>query len=107
VPDATLRLTRHLSKWKDRARDYTVIMDGTAVGEIANGATRELPVEPGDHTLRIKLDWTGSQEQHFHADAEETIEFTCKTADTKLALAFVTAIRSFFRRDQWVVLERT
>ena len=107
MPEATLRLTRQLSKWRDRFRDYTVVLDGSVIGKIANGATRDFFVSPGDHTLRMKIDWTGSQEQHFHADSGETLEFTCRTADTKLALVFFSAIKSIFCRDQWVVLERT
>jgi hypothetical protein len=107
MTESTLHLTRQLSKWRDRARDYTVVLDGSAIGEIANGATRDFRVSAGDHTLRMKIDWAGSREEHFHADAGETIEFTCRAADTKLAFAFFTAIKSFFRRDQWVVLERT
>ena len=106
MAEATLRLTRQLSKWRDRARDYTVVLDGSAIGGIANGTTRQFAISPGDHTLRMKIDWSGSREAQFHVEAGETIEFTCRAADTRLVLAFFWLIKSFFRRDQWVLLER-
>lgn len=102
--EATLRLTRVRSGWRDRAQKYTILLDGEAVGVIANGETRSIPVSEGEHTLRLKIDWTGSSEQRFVASAGETIAFTCRT-DTKFALWALA--ESVFHRDRWVILERS
>jgi hypothetical protein len=45
-----------------RLRSYRVFIDGALVGRIAANQTLSFPVTPGEHRLRVKVDWTGSRE---------------------------------------------
>lgn len=42
---------------RDRLRQYVVNIDGRKVGAIGAGETREFRVNPGAHTVRLRLDW--------------------------------------------------
>jgi hypothetical protein len=73
-----VRIHREPSKWQDRARAYQVLIDGEAVGEICNGETGEFAVSPGSHSLRLKIDWTGSPAEHFTIASGQTVDFRCR-----------------------------
>jgi hypothetical protein len=67
-----------LQRTKDYAnslRDYIIYIDGVKAGVIANGQTKELPLEPGRHTLYCKIDWCSSPEIGFDVTGNETKNF--------------------------------
>jgi hypothetical protein len=73
VAVGVLRITRKRSQWKDRLRAYEVLVDGNEVGRLGNGECRDFELEPGHHTVRLKIDWTGSPERSFSVSAGETV----------------------------------
>ena len=79
-------------------------MDDVTVGNLRNGADFGLPVAPGAHTLRIKIDWTGSRTLNFTVKDADTAEFVCRASPTWVAVLDV--VRAIWRRDAWVELER-
>lgn len=42
----------------NRLRPYVVLIDDKSAGDIADGETKHFDVKPGNHTVRLKLDWT-------------------------------------------------
>jgi hypothetical protein len=44
---------------------YKVVIDGEEVGRIGDGDELDIPVSPGEHSLRLKIDWTGSKQLEF------------------------------------------
>jgi hypothetical protein len=54
---ATVRVERVAAPWRDKLRAYKIVVDGVTVGSVADGATKDVAVEPGPHTLHIKYVW--------------------------------------------------
>ena len=99
-----LRLTRQTSPHSDRARKYRVLLDGREVGRRGWGETLELPVGPGAHRLRVKIDWTGSPELQFRIESGQALSSVCRPARSAM-LGLVSLVESIRHRDRWLVLE--
>ncbi len=57
-----ITISRDKTPWVDRARAYSVLIDGAAHGKIAHGETRVIDA-PGDvHRVQFAIDWCKSQE---------------------------------------------
>jgi len=101
---STLRIKRD-SGYADYLRAYSVLVDGARVGEIKNGETRDFPILPGQHQLRLKIDWCGSNTIHFVASNSDVLEFSAKPnlRGLKLLAAFwyLLAVPS-----SWIILNR-
>jgi hypothetical protein len=74
---ATLRVERVAAPWRDKLRAYKIVVDGMTVGSVADGASKDVPVEPGSHTLRIKLDWAGSRTVEFAVAEGQRVIWQC------------------------------
>jgi len=73
---ATIRIKRQEGAWRDRFRSYKVVVDGEVVGRIGDGGTMEFPVLLGEHTLKLKIDWTGRRELPFSIRSGEVRAFS-------------------------------
>ena len=72
---ATIKIKR-TSEWVGMARNYKVFIDGQFVGKIANGATKEFPIPPGQHTVVVKIDWCSSPSVFINIETHETKHMT-------------------------------
>jgi hypothetical protein len=54
-------IIKRTSEWNNRMRDIEIYLDGEKISVIGNGQIKEFEVEPGEHTLRSKIDWCGSE----------------------------------------------
>ena len=63
--------------YSDRLRKYNVVLDGNVIGKISEGQSISYNENPGTHTLRIRIDWGGSNEIKFKSVANDTIKFRC------------------------------
>jgi len=78
---ATLRVTRRASiGFELRGGVFDISLDGETVRSIEWGKTAEVPVEPGQHTLRIRKRRYSSLDRSFEAHDGETISFQCHGA---------------------------
>ena len=57
---AVIEVSRSLAQ-RDAFRAYRIIIDGTRAGELWPGGEVECPVVPGEHEVRVHIDWTGSR----------------------------------------------
>ena len=57
----TKLIIKRTSEWNNRMRDIGIYLDGKKIGVIGNGEIKEFEVEPGEHTLKSKIDWCGSE----------------------------------------------
>ena len=65
----------------DKARDLFIVeVDGSDLGKIGNGSTVTFGLSPGEHELRLRIDWTGSRRVSFRAEPGETVAFVCRAA---------------------------
>lgn len=78
---ATLRVRREGSfGFELRRGTFDIGLDGKSVGSIEWDHTVEVPVEPGLHTVRIRVRRFSSLERSFKATDGETISFRCHGA---------------------------
>ena len=74
---ATLRLNRQadgIEFWRGR---FDVSVDDTSVGSLEREDTIETPVEPGHHTLRLRMGRYSSQPASFDVADGEVVTFRC------------------------------
>ena len=74
---ATLALTRTMRIF-GRRHAWQILLDGKPAGSIANDQVVELPVEPGQHSLRLSSGRFTSPERQFGAADGEVVRFTCR-----------------------------
>jgi len=74
-----IHITRK-SAFTDAPRAYQVEIDGVVAGEIANGTTKSFAVEPGEHTVCVKIAWTSSRKLTFKVGKDQDVHFTCRSA---------------------------
>jgi hypothetical protein len=78
---ATLILTRQdklIELWRF---PFSVTVDGANVGSIERDRSIETPVEPGQHTLRLRGGRYSSAARSFDVADGDTISFRCHGAD--------------------------
>jgi hypothetical protein len=55
-----LVVSRPKSGWRDSLRKYSVEIDGSIRGKVANGGEFRIELPPGRHLVRARISWTGS-----------------------------------------------
>jgi hypothetical protein len=104
---SAVRLTRVASPWRDRRRAYKVFLDGSQAGEIRDGESLTLPLDPGRHLVRLKIDWSGSHTLVLQLQPGECVYLECEP-NGAAATAFSDLLRSTGRaKKPWVSLRRT
>jgi len=92
---ATLCVRRAPAPWRDRKRAYKILIDGSVVGEVRDGADFQCRVPAGAHSIRMKIDWLGSSSLRFSVTAGQEVFFTCEPGGSAW-----TAILDVFRRGR-------
>lgn len=92
-------------KWGDLFRFYEIILDGKNVGTIFASQSIYVPVEPGHHSLKMNIDWCGSEEINFSIGSGEEITFECEFG---LSIIQVLLIPYYliFRPNNWILLKQ-
>jgi len=105
IQSSVVKIRRKKNLWVDSSRFYEIILDGENVGNISPSQTISVPVEPGHHSLRMKLDWGGSEEINFSIGSGEEITFECESnvSGPKMLLILYYVI---FRPNNWVSLKQ-
>lgn len=101
---ASLTIARD-SGYADWLRSYSVILDGTQIGEIKDAETRTFFVSPGKHDLVIKLDWCGSKKLTFVASEEVTSHFRVMS-NLRGAKVLFGILYLLFARNSYLRLEQ-
>lgn len=87
--------------WMDRAREYTVFVDGQQKAKIGNDDTVQIGVMPGSHTVQMRIDWCRSPEVPFTIEHGGIARMECRpNAKPLLALLYITVWR-----DRYIALE--
>ena len=77
---ATLRLTRQGAGIELRRGEFEISVDGKSAGSVKYGETVESPLEPGRHTLRLRVGRYSSRDCSFDAADSEVVSFRCHGA---------------------------
>jgi hypothetical protein len=102
MDQAIIRLTRNEGAWRDRFRRYLVLVDDEVVGKIKRGDTADYVVEPWSHSLRLKIDWKGSDTLHVPVRRGHVARFVCGP-NGKATTASVDVFR---KKKTWIALAK-
>jgi hypothetical protein len=97
---ATIALARPTAGRRDRVRAYRVCLDGEEAGRVLAGDRLSLPVEPGRHTLELRIDWARSAKVEVKLAEGETVGVECRPAS---GFAWV---KGFLGRPGYIELRR-
>ena len=76
----TLRLTREGTGIELRRGRFEIVLDGDVVATIERGDTKEIPLAPGHHSLRIRKGRYSSPSHGFDSADGERVNFRCHGA---------------------------
>ena len=82
---ATLTVERPSGAWIDRARAFHIIVDGEEKGVLRCGRELSLALPHGTHTVRARLDWTGSDDLPVHLGPGATVRLRVEPRGTRFA----------------------
>ena len=100
-----IKLTRNCLYYRDRLRNYKIIIDGQNYGEIGNGETIDIDIESGQHTMYLKIDWCRSNKIDFHVLDNEILEFECANSMRGWRILF-NIIYITFLRNKYLTLKK-
>src|SRR5579883_1440742 len=93
------------SGYADRLRNYAVVVDGKKIGKIGNGETKSFPIAAGEHMLKLKIAWCGSNTVRFDAAESQTVKFLCASSLRGWRLLLGTFV-AIFTPNQYLRLSR-
>ncbi len=74
---AALKVTHKAIGAEVRRRAYEVVVDGRGAGSVEMNGTIEIPIEPGRHTVQVRVGRDSSRSEAFEAADGETVSFRC------------------------------
>src|SRR5687767_12670256 len=85
---------RRTTGYPDRLRAYKVNVDGAVVGLIRARESVTVPISPGRHSVRLRIDWCSSEQIDFQTQPGEHVFFECGSSlsgwRVLLALFYIT-----------------
>ncbi|MEO0872327.1 MAG: hypothetical protein AAFY19_10315 [Pseudomonadota bacterium] len=86
--------------YRDLLRAYTIEINDTKVGTISRGESHEFDLPPGQHEVRLIIDWCSSPAMT--VDGDRNTRLVCKPGSHALLGRF----DLFFRQGKYISLER-
>ncbi|APE02186.1 hypothetical protein BM526_10215 [Alteromonas mediterranea] len=87
-----LRISRD-SGFADRTRDYTVIANGSTLGKIGNGETKDFEIDANEQEVYLSVDWCRSNKLSVVPSEDGVIHLTAESSlrgfKLFLALAYI------------------
>jgi hypothetical protein len=102
---ATITVRRDGESFQDIARSYKVLIDGSKVGKLRRGKELTHEVDPGEHDVQMKIDWTKSEKLDVKLKDGEEATFVCYPPGTTRA-AGAHAIAGAVGKEGYIQLER-
>jgi hypothetical protein len=102
---ASITVKRTKDSVRDIARAYTVLIDGKKAGKVRRGKELTTEVEPGEHEVQMKIDWTKSEKQTVQLSDGESAEFLCSPPGTTRE-AGTAATEALLGKEGYIHLER-
>ena len=95
------------AEFRDKIRNYKIILDNTYCGDVKSGETKGLEVTPGNHTIYLKIDWCRSNKIDFYVLDNETIEFECGNSMNNWRI-FISIIYITFLKNKylWIKIKK-
>lgn len=101
APLPLIRISRASGHYRDALRAYQVDIDGARVGKLMPGQTRDFPVLPGEHGVRLTVDWCSSPLQIVRLGEGQWTHFVCRPNGW-----FFEVWRIFLNSQRYILLEQ-
>jgi hypothetical protein len=93
-------VSRDKAPWRDRGRKYKLLVDGTVVGRLTQGDTVTHQVEPGPHSVQVKIDWARSPEIQCSVASGQSAQLVCGPGGSSMR------VDALFHPGKYVRLEQ-
>ena len=90
---SSLIVVRDRRGWRDRARSYGLVVDGTKIAQIKRGQRIELPVSPGRHEVFMCINWGTSDPVELEVQPGESVQLFCTTGGSQLGNRYIDLVR--------------
>lgn len=101
MPGASIELV-HEKLLADAWRAYNVVVDGQERGTIRNGGSLSLELDPGHHTVLLRIDWCSSRPLEIDLDSGERVRLVCRPNAKPWSVIYW----SLLRHDDYIALSR-
>jgi hypothetical protein len=91
-------VVRRADRYADQLGQYRVIVDGRDIGRVANGQTTSFKVDPGKHTIQLRIQWCASQPLEFESTPGAAVVVECSAPDADVFALW----RTLFRRKRYI-----
>jgi len=98
-PETTLRVRRPSGHYQDALASYRLELDGQTLARIRPGQDLTFAIPPGTHSLRARINWTGSRTLAFDAAPGSTVTVRVQPVDVMFGLW------RMFTTTEWVMIE--
>jgi hypothetical protein len=89
----------------DKFRKYSVILDGSKVAELSEGESYISEIEPGHHSLYMKIDWARSAKLEFDSSKSNHSRFVAVSGLNKGRILFVLLYMTILY-SRWINLKQ-
>jgi hypothetical protein len=103
--ETSIKIKRN-RKYVDSLRSYKIILDCEEVGIIFQDKSISIAMQPGQHSLRMKLEQCSSEEINFDIELGEEIRFECENNRSSPLELLLYVYYSFFEKDRWILLKQ-
>lgn len=86
---SSLVVVRARFGWRDLARSYEVVVDGTPVTRIWRGQRIELPISPGRHQVFMSVNWGTSDPVELQIQPGESVQLFCRTGHSQIGDGYI------------------
>jgi hypothetical protein len=95
-------------QYVNKSRNFIVMINDCEMGRIEDGGISEIPMEPGEHEIYLKIDWCRSNKVKFLINENERIRFHCGSPikGWRSLNPFIMPYYIFFNRDKYLYLNR-
>jgi hypothetical protein len=80
-----ITIARTTGGTRDRMRAYKILIDGAATGTIKAGESITVPVDPGLHSVQLKLDWCTSPTVTVETTTAGSTKLSCSPGGSAMA----------------------
>jgi hypothetical protein len=99
-PMNSLTLTRGF-EYVNYTRKYKVFINGAKVKEISSGETWHIPLDPGKHTICLKIDWCKTKSFLFEKIEAANTELVCGASYNDWKANFM----AFLKPSKWLYVK--
>lgn len=94
---SSLIVVRGRRGWRDRARSYELVIDGTMVAKIRRGQRIELPISPGRHKVFMRINWGTSDPVELEARSGESVQLFCTPGGSQLGSGYIDLVQRLYQ----------